>query len=266
AAVVVFGAPVPAAELEPALEQGLAQVDAFLDRYRTFVVFDDVTLADLRPTLRLWSVQGPNAADALRAAGWVPPPAGRFATGPHPAPGGADPGGSGMVFGRVRTPAGGFDVVAPIDRPAPIAGTPIGAEAIEALRVLAGRPRFPDDTGDKRLPHELGLRDELLSFDKGCYLGQETINRVDVMGQVKRALCGIRFPGAAADGPAAGSELRVGGEVVGTLTSPVALWSGDLVGLAVVKRPAEAPGTEVVVERDGSHWRGRVEPLPFDVG
>ncbi|MEZ4236566.1 MAG: hypothetical protein R3F59_10500 [Myxococcota bacterium] len=132
-------------------------------------------------------------------------------------------------------------------------------EEAEILRVLAGRPAFPADTGERRLPHELGLRDELLSFDKGCYLGQETINRVDVMGDVKRVLAGIRLDGLAPPPP--GAELSAGDTRVGELTSPVALPEGGWAGLAVVRRPHDLAGTPVTATSGETTWSGRVTAL-----
>lgn len=239
------------------LDDGIG-VDGFLDRYAKYVVFDDVTLEPAEG-LRRASVQGPGAAELLARVGLPVPAAGAFAVA-----------GSLTVLAKRRSPAGGYDVVGPSSAvwPSPPDGVPVlGPDAAEALRVLAGEPRFPDDTGDKRLPHELGLRDALLSFDKGCYLGQETINRVDVMGDVKRRLVGVQL--AAGEGrPEAGAEVRVGDQVIGNLTSPVAIGEPDdalWIGLSVVRRPNDAAGTEVVVGAVGGEpARGRVVELPFD--
>lgn len=218
--------------------------DAFVARFERFVVFDDVTLAPLGPPHA--SVQGPAAADALRRAGLPVPEPGRFARV-----------GDVLVWPRVRSPRGGYDVLGP--RP-PLDAEVVDAGACDALRVLAGRPAFPADTGDKRLPHELGLRDELLHFEKGCYLGQETINRVDVMGQVRRRLAGVRLPPG--EPPPPGAEVRMGDEVVGELTSPTVVPDG-VVALAVLRVPADAPGTPVRVVAGDRTWSGTTSALPF---
>lgn len=233
--------------------------EAFLERYDKYVVFDDVTLTP-EPGRVLGSVQGPAAARCLREAGLDVPDPGRFAAT-----------GALYVFAARRSPAGGSDVLGPPDDPhrddphlAALArlARPVDAEAAEALRVLAGRVAFPADTGERRLPHELGLRDELLSFDKGCYLGQETINRIDVMGDVKRMLVGIRID-AAPEAPPAGAQIAVGEATIGTLTSPVALPDGGWAGLSVVRRPHDAPGTAVTVSDGERTWSGRISELPF---
>lgn len=234
---------------------------AFFERYAKYVVFDDVTFEDLAGALHTLSFQGPDAGAAVVSAGLEVPAPGTFLT--------LD---TAIVHARRRSPAGGFDLVVPntvIDawraRIGAIAPW-VPADLAEVLRVTAGRPSFPADTGDKRLPHELGLRDELLSFDKGCYLGQESINRIDVMGQVKRQLSGIRIAGDG-DLPPVGAEVRAADGVVGELTSPVRLpGDGGYFGLAVLKKPADTPGTAVTVSAGGVAWTGVVEALPFDIG
>jgi folate-binding protein YgfZ len=216
-----------------AVLQGLTP-DAFAERYAKFIVFDDVEIEAVEG-LGWLTVQGPHAAAAMRAAGLVVPEAGRF----------SDTDGV-RIWSRSRAPDGGYDILLPagssaLDALAPHAPR-VDAATLETLRVLAGDPRYPDDTGEKRLPHELGLRDVLLSFEKGCYIGQETINRVDVMGQVRKHLVAVRVQGTAH----AGAEVVLE-RSVGTLTSPVVLPDGATLGLAVLKEPAHVPGTAVTV-------------------
>lgn len=231
--------------------------EGFLERYERYVVFDDVTI-EPEPERVLCSVQGPGARVVLGGLGLPVPEVGRYAEAAEV-----------LGFGLRSSPAGGFALLVSAGAVEALAqrvageARAVSAEAAEVLRVLAGRPRFPEDTGDKRLPHELGLRDELLSFDKGCYIGQETINRVDVMGDVKRRLAGIRIPGGAELG--SGARILVGGEAIGALTSPALLPDGDWVGLSIVRRPHDEPGTEVVVEEGGRERPGLVCGLPFSV-
>jgi aminomethyltransferase len=208
---------------------------AFVERFQTFVVFDDVTMTDESARYSRWTVQGP-AVD--------PPPAGTF----------VDLGGELRITSR-RSPASGIDRLVSAEATPTLAGLEGTAADIEVLRVLAGRVAFPADTGDKGLPHELGLRDEVLSFDKGCYIGQEAINRIDVMGQVRRALAGVHVTG-----DPGGADVVVGGATVGQLTSPVGLPDGSTFGLAVLRKPADAAGTAVSV----GGAPGVVASLPFE--
>jgi folate-binding protein YgfZ len=194
----------------------------FVERFRTYVVFDDVTMADESARYVRFTAQGPAVER---------PPAGTAAE--HQ---------GGFVLTSRRSPASGVDHLVPAGRTPALDGLEVTASDIEVLRVLAGRVAFPADTGDKGLPHELGLRDEVLSFDKGCYIGQEAINRIDVMGQVRRALAGVHVRGEVD-----GGEVGAGGAVAGRLTSPVGLPDGTTFGLAVLRKPSDTPGTPVVV-------------------
>ncbi len=220
-----------------ALLDGL-DAPAFLERFERFVVFDDVTMTDESVRWVRVTEQGPE----VRA-----PAQGTF----------AERDGT-IVLGARRSPAGGIDRLMPPGRQVEARGLAVGPQDIEALRVLAGRVAFPADTGDKGLPHELGLRGEMLSFEKGCYVGQEAINRIDVMGNVKRALVGVHVPAPGAT--SAGLDVEANGAAVGKLTSPVLLPDGALFGLAVLKKSADAAGTTVTV----GGARGTVTALPFE--
>ena len=146
--------------------------EAFVERYERYVVFDDVEIIDHGPHA-LVTVQGEGAAQRLAEAS-LPVPA----AGPHLAHG------AGWVVSRDRGGAG-FDLLAPTPLLVPDAE---GAAEVEALRVRAGRVAFPRDIAPPALPHEHGLRDTVLHFEKGCYLGQEQIHRIEVMGKPRRAL------------------------------------------------------------------------------
>ena len=84
-----------------------------------------------------------------------------------------------------------------------------GTAAFDALRIESGTPLFGVDFDEENLPQEVG-RDELaISFTKGCYLGQETVARIDALGHVNQQLAGVRFAGP--DVPDAKAELTQGG-------------------------------------------------------
>lgn len=219
---------------------------AFVSHVDRYLVFDDVTLQDETGAGEAWTLQGPDAAAALARAGLPVPDPGRFAAV-----------GDGLVYPSVRSPAGGYDLLG-VEAAGALAAQEVDADALEVLRVACGRVRFPEDTGDKGLPHELGLRG-VLAFDKGCYLGQESINRIDVMGQVKRALAGVEVDGGA---PPVGAEVWVGEQKVGAVSSPVTLPGGAGLALAVLRKPADAPGTAVTLRAGDRILAGRVVALP----
>lgn len=92
------------------------------------------------------------------------------------------------------------------------------SEAIgEGLRILAGTPRFGFEVTPDRLPQELGRDTRAISFKKGCYLGQETVARIDALGHVNRMLKGVVFDASSAIAP--GAVCDEAGKQVAVVTS-----------------------------------------------
>lgn len=119
------------------------------------------------------------------------------------------------------------------------------AEEARVVRVENGVPQFGEDFGDTTLPQETQqLR--ALHFTKGCYLGQEIVERIRSRGQVHRLLVRVAVEGV--EPPASGTAVMAGGQEVGHLTSPVySPRRGKGLGLAIVKRDWAVPGTTLEV-------------------
>jgi folate-binding protein YgfZ len=116
--------------------------------------------------------------------------------------------------------------------------------AFDAVRIEAGVPLFKVDFDESNLPQEVG-RDELaISFTKGCYLGQETVARIDALGHVNQRIVGVRFmEGREID---LGTELTREGRTVGRVSSGT--FSPKLnapLALAMVRREANAVGARL---------------------
>jgi folate-binding protein YgfZ len=113
------------------------------------------------------------------------------------------------------------------------------------------------DIREKDLPQETA-QDRALNFNKGCYLGQEIVERIHARGAVHRSLAGLEFAEGA---PQTGGKITAGGKDVGQLTSIAQLPNGNhrTLALGYIRREAATPGTEVEVE--GS--KARVSTLPF---
>jgi folate-binding protein YgfZ len=121
---------------------------------------------------------------------------------------------------------------------------PIGFDAAEVLRIEQGRPRFGAELDEETLPLEAGLKDEI-SYDKGCYVGQEIVARVTYRGHVNRELRGLLFQG---EPPPTPSPLTHGAEAAGELRSTArSAWIGRTIGLGLLKREAWADGTKVTL-------------------
>ncbi len=75
-----------------------------------------------------------------------------------------------------------------------IGGRACGWQAFETARIEAGIPRFGVDMDETNLPLECGIESRAVSYNKGCYIGQEVINRIHSFGHVNRELRGLRLP------------------------------------------------------------------------
>jgi folate-binding protein YgfZ len=138
---------------------------------------------------------------------------------------------------------------------------PVGLTAEESLRVEAGSTRFGHDVDETVLLPEIPFA-HLVSYTKGCYIGQEVVVRIRDRGHVNRLLTGLRLDGAEIPAPAA--EVRVGDEAVGRVTS--ATWSFGLdrpIALAFIRRKHAVPGTTVAVQAGERSLAAVVSELPF---
>jgi folate-binding protein YgfZ len=117
----------------------------------------------------------------------------------------------------------------------------LDADALEALRIRAGTPRYGREIDDRVLPAEAGLVERAVSLTKGCYPGQEPIARLHYRGHANRALRVLALEGEELPGP--DEELTYGEKAVGRITS-AARSNGEIVALAYVR--AEVPADAVL--------------------
>jgi len=125
-----------------------------------------------------------------------------------------------------------------------VGATRVGNEPFESARIEAGTPLYGRDISDANLPQEVGRDDLAISFTSGCYLGQETVARIDALGHVNKMLCGLQF--SADQPPEPGTALVAGEKQVGQVTS--AAYSPRLrtpLALAYLRRGHYEPGTHL---------------------
>jgi tRNA-modifying protein YgfZ len=121
------------------------------------------------------------------------------------------------------------------------------ANGWDVVRVLAGVPRFGVDFDDGTYPQEAGLETKAVSFDKGCYLGQEVVCMLEMRGHVKRKLVSLLVD--ATEAPAPHAPVDDGkGVAIGEVTSAARLSNGETRALAMVKYAFIAQGTELKIE------------------
>ncbi|MEA2170205.1 MAG: hypothetical protein QOF76_3505 [Solirubrobacteraceae bacterium] len=112
---------------------------------------------------------------------------------------------------------------------------PVSEAAAEVVRVESGRPRYGVDLDDSVIPQEAGLNERAVAFEKGCYVGQETVARLFYRGKPNRRLCGLT---SAVELPT-GASLMLGDREVGTVRSSVVSPARGPLALAFVRREAE---------------------------
>jgi tRNA-modifying protein YgfZ len=158
----------------------------------------------------------------------------------------------------------GVDVLCDAADTEPVAAALIAAGAVpatedaaEVRRVETGRPRYGADLDETVIPQEAGLNERAVSFEKGCYVGQETVARLHFRGKPNRHLRGLRLSGPAEPG----DELRLGEKRVGALGSVVESPRHGPIALAIVRREAQ-PGDTVAV--GAGDVRAEVVDLPFE--
>ena len=136
---------------------------------------------------------------------------------------------------------------------------PVGSDALETYRIARGVPRYGVDLRERDLPQETG-QEHALNFTKGCYIGQEIVERIRARGNVHRTFIGFEVRG---DAPQLGTKVRAGDKDVGEITSSarVPFPSGErTLALGYMRREVATPGSTVQIgEQSGS-----VETIPFE--
>jgi folate-binding protein YgfZ len=140
-------------------------------------------------------------------------------------------------------------------------GVPVGMQALDTLRVEAGIPWYGRDVDETLIFPETRL-EQLVSFTKGCYIGQEVVARVKYRGHINRGLSGLVLEGDRI--PAAGARVMAAGKEIGRVTS--AVWSyalGRPIALGYVRREHFEPGSPIEVDDGGVILQAKVAALPF---
>lgn len=121
---------------------------------------------------------------------------------------------------------------------------PCDQRVVEALRIESGWPEYGRDISEENFPQELARDDWAISYNKGCYVGQETVARIASHGHVNRCLVGLRFEIATM--VPAGTEVTTAGQPVGKVTSAVfSPRLGSALALGYVRRGPHQPGSRL---------------------
>jgi folate-binding protein YgfZ len=117
---------------------------------------------------------------------------------------------------------------------------------------------------ETNLPLECGIESRAVSYTKGCYIGQEVINRIHSVGHVNKGLCGLRLADRVDTLPAHGDKLFLNGKEAGYVTSAVKSPALDVnIALGYVRREANQIGTELALRTAAGESRVLIVALPF---
>ncbi len=241
--------------------------DKALDTFSRFIIADDVELEDLSEQYMTFALQGPLATHVLTAAEVTLSLVKAFQHGVATIDGAA------VHIARADdTGSDGYDLFVPrahaehvwqtlVRVGEPFGLQPVGMTALNLLRVEAGIPWYGVDMDESRIVLEVGL-EHAISFKKGCYLGQEVVERATARGHVNRKLSGLLVHGETI--PVSGDKLFHDTQEVGWITSAIASpRCGRPIALAYVRREQRAPGTQLRIDRQGTPVIAEVTTLPF---
>jgi folate-binding protein YgfZ len=225
------------------------QAEKILATFDHYIIMDDVEVTNLSEQLTALGIAGPKAREVLAAAGFAIPEMQPLQVQ------------SVMWRGTECALVRGEDAehvsyeiwLAPArvkqlwDALRAAGAAPVGCEALELHLIVAGIPRYGVDIRERDLPQETEQA-RALNFNKGCYVGQEIVERIRSRGAVHR-----KFTGFVADGAgsiAAGAKVVAGEKEVGEITSAASLrFAGrdKTVALGYIRREVGVPGREVMV-------------------
>jgi len=236
-----------------AVDTDCSQVEKMVATFDHYIIMDDVNVANVSDQITALGISGPKARRVLRTAGL------QF---PELQP---------LQFHTVQcdcdcgcltcTSVRGDDALVECyeiwlapehvrllwDALVKAGAGPVGSEALEMQRILSGIPRFGVDIRERDLPQETE-QGRALNFNKGCYVGQEIVERIRSRGSVHRKFTGFVAEGAASISP--GTKITAAQKEVGEVTSAasVHMASGEkTVALGYIRRELGVPGREVTI-------------------
>jgi len=237
------------------------QVEKILATFDHYIIMDDVEVANLSEKLTALGVAGPKSREVLKSAGFVRPDSPLQLQ---------DVVWRGMACTVVRGEDAehqSYEIWIATenkkqlwDALVAVGATLVGSDAFELQRITLGIPSYGQDIRERDLPQETEQA-RALNFNKGCYVGQEIVERIHSRGNVHRKFTGFVIDGDATS-IASGAKIAVAGKEVGELTSIASLPAahGDqTVALGYIRREVSAPGKDVEI----CGKPAKVATLPF---
>jgi folate-binding protein YgfZ len=225
-----------------------SQAEKLLATFDHYIIMDDVEVANISARLTAIGITGPKAHDVMQAAGIETPQLEPLES--------TDVTWRSVALTVVR--GDNFSVesyelwLSPDQVPSlrdalvKAGATPVGTAALELLRIAAGIPRYGQDIRERDLPQETEQH-RALHFSKGCYVGQEIVERIRSRGNVHRMFTGFEVQGALPD---VGTKIQTDGRDIGEITTVASLplASGERrVALGYIRRELVTPGKRLQV-------------------
>lgn len=244
-----------------------AQAEKILSTFDHYIIMDDVEVKNLGDEVTTIGVAGPKSVDILKKAGVDIPDLQALQL--HTIQCDCDCGCLDCTVVRGDEPAGdSYEIWLSSEHVRPLwdalvkaGATPVGSQAIEMHRITSGIPRYGIDIRERDLPQETEQA-RALNFNKGCYVGQEIVERIRSRGAVHR-----KFSGFLADAAVVpGAKIVAGEKEVGEITSTASVHLDGMeknIALGYIRREVGTPGREVRIGMVAA----KVAPLPFaDMG
>jgi aminomethyltransferase len=242
------------------VETDQSQLEKILATFDHYIIMDDVEVANLGGQIAAVGIAGPESLKVLRAAG--------FAIGEQHPLQVVDVDWNGtqaQVIAGEHEQYPSFEMWVSPEKAGhltaalvQVGAKPVSSDALEIYRIALGVPRYGQDIRERDLPQETEQQ-RALNFNKGCYVGQEIVERIRSRGNVHRKFTGFRMEGAP---PVPGTKIQAQAKDVGEITSAAIIPAarGDqAVALGYIRREASGAGKEVRVGESVA----RVAELPF---
>jgi len=240
-----------------------SQLERVLTTFDHYIIMDDVEVKNLGDELTALGIAGPNSRNVLAAAGIQIPELQPLQVGEAKCTCACDCVTCTVVRGDNPTTESYELWLAPAevrktwDALVASGASPVGFEALELQRIVSGIPLYGVDIRDRDLPQETE-QTRALNFNKGCYIGQEIVERIRSRGAVHRKFSG--FSMETNTGVVAGSKVSMADKEVGEITSIASLGVGQpACALGYIRREISIPGKDVQI---GS-TKAEVRELPF---
>src|SRR5436309_8417040 len=226
-----------------AVDTDLSQAEKILSTFDHYIIMDDVEVKNLSEDLTALGIGGPRSRDMLTASGLPVPEMQSLEI--------QSSSWQGIDCTLVRGERNNYEIWLPAKDVRQLwnsllaaGATPVGFETLELERIESGVPAYGIDIRERDLPQETE-QDRALNFSKGCYVGQEIVERIRSRGAVHR-----KFTGFLADAAVTtGSKVAANDKDIGEITSVAALPSAEhrTIALGYIRREVGAPGREVKI-------------------